>query len=52
MRQQNDRLVAVVHLSISQARLVGNDQLNMILAGNIGRGHDGELTPVDATRRT
>ena len=48
MRQEQNRLIAVVHLSIGQARLVGHDELNVILAGHIRRGRDGELAPVDA----
>ena len=48
MREQNDRLVAVVHLAVGKAGLVGDDELDVILAGNIGGGDDGELAPVDA----
>ena len=49
MRQQQDRFVAVIHLAVGQAGLIGHDELNVILAGNIGGGDDGEFAPVDAT---
>ena len=48
VREQHDGLVAVVHLALGEAGLVGNDQLDMIVAGNIGGSHDGEFAPVDA----
>ncbi len=48
MRQQQNRLVAVVHFPIGEARLIGGDELNEILAWDIVGGDDGELCPVDA----
>ena len=48
MRQQKNRFVAVVHLAVGQAGLIGNDQLNDILAGDVVGGDDGELGPIDA----
>ena len=47
MRQQHDRLVAMIHLAVGKARLIRKDELNMILPGNVGRGDDRELAPVD-----
>ena len=41
-------LVAMIHLAVSKAGLIGKDELNMILAGNIGSGDDGKFAPVDA----
>ncbi len=38
MRKQHNRLVAMVHLAVGQARLIGHNELNVILAGNILRG--------------
>ena len=48
MREQHDRLLAVIHLAVGEAGLIGNDELNVVFAGNIGGGDDGELAPVDA----
>ena len=36
MRQQQDGLVAVIYLAIGQARLIGHDELDVILPGNVG----------------
>ena len=47
MREQHDRLLAVVHLAVGKAGLIGDDELNAILAGNIGCGDDRELAPVN-----
>lgn len=49
MRQQENRFVAVVHFAVGEAGLIGGDQLNDILAGNVVSGDDGELGPIDAT---
>ena len=38
----------MIHLAVGQAGLIGDDELNAILAGNIGGGDDGEFAPVDA----
>ncbi len=48
VRQQHDRFLAVVHLPVSKAGLVRNDELDVILAGNIGGGDDSELAPINA----
>ena len=37
----------MVHLPVSKARLIGNDELNVIVAGNIGGGHHRKLAPVN-----
>ena len=51
MREQHDGFIAVIHLAIGKAGLIGNDELDVILAGNVGGGDDGELAPVDAADR-
>src|SRR5581483_2095637 len=43
-----DRFIAVIYASIGEAGLIGHDELDVIFAGHVSRGHDGELTPVDA----
>ena len=48
MRQQQDGLVAVVDDSVGKAGLIGKDDVDVILAGNIGGGDDCEFVPVDA----
>ena len=40
--------VAMIHLAVGEAGLIGDDELDVILAGNVGGGDDGELAPVDA----
>ena len=49
VRDEKDGFVAVIYLSIGEAGLVGNDELNMIFAGDVGGGDDCELAPVDST---
>ena len=48
MRQQHNRFLAVIHLPVGKAGLVRNDELDVILAGNIGGRYDSELAPIDA----
>ncbi len=48
VREQDDGFVAVIDLAVGEAGLVGDDELDVILAGNIGGGDDGEFGPVDA----
>ena len=48
MREEKNRLLAVIHLAVGEAGLIGNDELNDIFAGNVGSGDDRELAPVDA----
>ena len=48
VRKQQDGFIAVVHLAVGEAGLIGKDELNVILAGNVDGGDDGELAPVDA----
>src|ERR1039458_1580594 len=45
--QQNHRLIAVIYLLMSQAWLVREDQLDVVLSGNVCGGNNRELTPVD-----
>jgi hypothetical protein len=47
MSQEDDGFVAVIHLAIGEARLIGKDKLNVIVAGNVGSRNDCEFTPVD-----
>ena len=47
MREKKDRLLAMIHLAVGEARLIGNDELNNVFAGNVGGGDDGEFAPVD-----
>ena len=51
MRHQHDRFVPVVHFAVGEAGLVGKDELNVIVPGNIGRGNNGKLGPVDASSK-
>ena len=46
--EQQDGFFAVIHLAVGKAGLIGDDELNVIFAGNVGGGDDGELAPVDA----
>ena len=48
MREEQDRLFAMIHLAISEARLIGDDELDAILAWDVGGGDDCEFAPVDA----
>ncbi len=52
VRQQHNRFVAVVYLAIGEARLIGKNELDMIVAGNISRGDNRELAPVDVAIET
>ena len=40
MREKQDRLFAMIHLAVGQAGLIGDDELNVIFAGNVGGGDD------------
>ena len=46
--EKKNCFVAVVDLAVGEAGLIGNDELDVVFAGNIGGGDDGEFTPVDA----
>ncbi len=46
--EQHDGFIAMIHASVGKAGLVVEDEVNVILAGNVEGGHDGELGPVDA----
>ena len=48
MREEQDRLFAMIHFAVGEAGLIGDDELDAIFAGNVGGGNDRELAPVDA----
>jgi hypothetical protein len=48
MREEQDGFFAMIHLAVGEAGLIGDDELDAILAGNIGGSDDCELAPVDA----
>ena len=47
MRDQHDGLFAMVYIPVGKTRLIRKDQLDVILAGNIGCGYDRKLIPID-----
>ena len=47
VRDEQDGFFAVIDLAVGEAGLIGRDHLDLILAGNIGRGDYGEFAPVD-----
>ena len=48
MRKEQDGFFAMIHLAVGEARLVGDDELDAILAGNVGGSDNCEFAPVDA----
>ncbi len=48
MGEEQDRLLAMIHLTVGQAGLVSDDKLDAILAGNVGCRDDCKFGPVDA----
>jgi hypothetical protein len=46
--EQNDGFVAMIHHPIGEARLIGEDDLDVIFAGDVGSRDDGEFSPIDA----
>ena len=43
MREEKNRLLAMIHLAVGEAGLIRNDELNDIFAGNVGSGDHREL---------
>ena len=46
--EQQDGFIAMIHLTVGKAGLVVEDEVNVIAAGNVECGDNGELGPVDA----
>ena len=51
MGEQHDGFIAMVHAAVGQAGLIVEDEPDLIFAGNVERGDDRELAPVDASDR-
>ena len=47
MGEQNDGFIAVIDLAVGEAGLIREDELDVILAGNVGSRDHRELVPVD-----
>ncbi len=52
MREQHDGFIAMIDLAVGEAGLIGEDELDVILPGNVGGGDDGEFSPVDLADRS
>ena len=52
MRQQQNRLLGMIHRSIGQTRLIVFNQRDVVLAGNVLRRDDDKLVPVDSRPET
>src|ERR1035438_7161272 len=52
MSQKDNSFVAVIYFAVSETRLIGKDELNVILAGNVSSGDNGEFAPVDIAVET
>ena len=48
MRQQHHRLLGMIHDAVGKARLIVEDEGNVVGARDIGGAHDGEFVPGDA----
>ena len=48
MREQHDGFIAVIDVSVGEAGLVIEDELDVVLAGDVKGGDDREFRPVDA----
>jgi hypothetical protein len=49
MSQEYNGFVAVIHFAIGETRLIGKDELNVIVAGDVGSSDNGEFAPVNVS---
>ena len=47
MREEKNRLLAMIYLAVGEAGLIGNDELNDVFARDVGSGYDREFTPLN-----
>jgi len=49
--KQHNCFVTVIHLSVCEAGLIGNNELNVVCSGNVGGGDDGKFRPVNISAK-